>query len=165
MKLKLAPLPLVSIVALSSLNAWLLNLIIFEIAPTSLVPPALPSQSGKYAVKTVNSITQKPIGAYNKTLAQPVFFKSRAPYVPPPLPAPVVQSPPPPISNPGFSVAGVIINDRLKKAYLLKQSEPQGSWVAEGENIFGWTVQSVRSTGVTLKQSNQTIDLQLYLQQ
>jgi hypothetical protein len=164
MKLKISPLALIGLLALCGLNAWLLTVVLAEFAPAIPVSPQSSGLTGKPTAANPAPITQKPIGSYSKTLAQPVFFRSRSPYIPPP-PAPVVQNipAPAPVVNPGLSVAGVIINDKLRKAYLLKPSEPQGTWVAEGENILGWTVQSVKPTGITLAQSNRTIDLELYL--
>lgn len=165
MKLKITPLALISLLALGGLNAWLLTLVFAEFAPIVPASPQPPSQVGKQAATNPAPIAQKDIGSYGKTLAQPVFFRTRSPYVPPPPPAPVVQSTqaPVPIANPGLSVAGVIINDKLRKAYLLQQNQPVGTWVAEGENVLGWTLQSVTPTGITLAQSNRTIDLELYL--
>ena len=164
MKLKITPLALIGLVALGSLNAWLLTVVIGEFAPANPVSPPAANQTGKPAAAMPAPITQKPIGSYGKTLAQPVFFRTRSPYVPPP-PAPVAQTipAPAPIVNPGLSVAGVIINDKLRKAYVLKPSEAQGTWVAEGENIQGWTLQSVKPTGITLAQNNRTLDLELYV--
>jgi hypothetical protein len=164
MKLKITPLALISQLALGGLSAWLLTLVFAQFAPAVPASPQPPSQAGKQVAANPAPIAQKAIGSYGKTLAQPVFFRTRSPYVPPP-PAPVAQSvqAPVPILNPGLSVAGVIINDKLRKAYLLQQSQPVGTWVAEGENILGWTLQSVTPTGITLTQNNRTIDLDLYL--
>jgi hypothetical protein len=166
MKLKVTPLALIGLLALACLNAWLLTVVLTAFAPASTASLQAPVQAGKHAAANAMPVIQKAIGAYGKTLAQPVFFRTRTPYVPPP-PAPVaVAAPPPiPIVNPSVSVAGVIMNDKFRKAYLLKQSEPLGTWVAEGENVLGWTLQSVRPTGITLVQNNRTIDLELYPKQ
>jgi hypothetical protein len=165
MKLKITPLALILLATLCGLNAWLLAQVFAEFAPVIATAPQTRNEAAKYPTANPAPVVQKPISAYSRILAQPVFFRTRAPYLPPPPPAPVTQNiqAPAPVVNPGLSVAGVIINEKLRKAYLLKQNEPAGTWVAEGENVLGWTLQSVKPTGITLTQSNRTIDLELYL--
>ena len=64
--------------------------------------------------------------------------------------------------DPGFTVAGIIIGQGLRKAYIHGKSDPHGSWVSEGEALTGWKVQTIGPDGVKLQQQDRTIDLQLY---
>jgi len=59
-------------------------------------------------------------------------------------------------------VAGIMIDDRLKKAYVVKPNEPQGTWVNEGDVVQGWTVQAIHPNGVALKQNQRMIEFALY---
>jgi len=112
----------------------------------------------------------KPLNSYQQTTAHPIFFKTRQPFVPPPPPAPPpppppppqASPPPPPIVDPGLAVGGVMISGGAKKAYLFRKADRIGSWVAEGEEIMGWKVQSIDSGGATLEKDGRNIELPLY---
>jgi hypothetical protein len=166
MNLRIAPLAAVGLAALAGLNLWLITIILAgaaDEAPVSVTPPAWNANWSGSA-----KAGAKPISAYGKILAQPVFFKTREPYVaPPPRPAqapvPVVaKPPPPPIVDPGFTVAGIIIAPGVRKAYIHTKRDEQGSWVSEGESLTGWRVQAIGPGGVKLEQQDRTIDLELY---
>jgi hypothetical protein len=108
----------------------------------------------------------KPIDRYGEILAHPVFFMTRQPFVASPPPPPVVpqQSQAPPPVDPGLVLGGVMIGYDYKKAYLFRKNDAQGTWLNEGENFVGWTVQSVNANGVLLKQQDRVIELALYPQ-
>jgi hypothetical protein len=111
--------------------------------------------------------TKKPIGNYKLTLTHPVFFKARAPFVPPPSPPPhappkPVQPAAPVVADPGLVLGGVMANHDLRKAYLFTKANSAGSWVVEGESFMGWKIQSVDATSARLQQKDRTIELQLY---
>lgn len=168
MSLRVAPLAAAALAALAGINVWLLTVIFAGATGEEAQPVASPAweatlSSGREAA------APKPIGAYRQTLAQPVFYKSREPYVaPPPRPAPpptpaVVAKPPPSVMiDPGLTVAGIIISEGVRKAYVLGKSDPRGSWLSEGETLSGWKVQTIDAGGVKLEQRDHTIELQLY---
>jgi|GEM_PF-2732203 len=160
---KTPPLALLMVAALGCANAWLLIDILDNLFGNP-PPPAITLPPRHQVLFPAPLEIPKSMSAYTETLAHPVFFKTRAPFVPPPPPPPPVPAPPPPvvIADPGLSLGGVIIESRFKKAYLVRPNEAQGTWVSEGDYILGWTVQSVTSTSTLIKQSSRTIELDLY---
>jgi hypothetical protein len=164
---RLAPLAVAGLLVLGGVNLFLLGTVFDQTASDG--PPA-PSD-----VKWVPSIgkpadpivTAKPIEAYKVTLAHPVFFKMREPFIPPP-PSPPAPPPrttqPPAVVDPGLILGGVMTNPRLRKAYLLTKANSAGSWVNEGEIFLGWKLQSVDVGSAKLQQQDRTIELQLYPQ-
>jgi hypothetical protein len=96
-------------------------------------------------------------------LRRPLFFKTRAPFVPRPPPPPPKPTPAPVVqADPGLVLGGVVINRDLRKAYLLSKADPRGAWVSEGDNFMGWKIVSVERTGAKLQQSDRMLELQLY---
>jgi hypothetical protein len=105
--------------------------------------------------------------AYPETLARPIFFRDRRPYVPPPPPPPPVQPAPvfvapSPVTKPDLVVSGIALIGDAKQAYLGYPPNPDGIWVKEGEDVMGWQVSSITSAGVTISRAGQSIDLLLY---
>jgi hypothetical protein len=70
-------------------------------------------------------------------------------------------------SDPGLTLAGIMIFDGARKAYLVKKADSRaaGIWASEGEDLSGWKVHSVTATTVKLQQRDRTVELQLYPQQ
>ena len=168
MKMRIAPLAALGLAALAGVNLWLLTVIFNDAASEKTMPVAAPAWDAKLPGSERGDAVAKPISAYRQMLVQPVFFKSREPYVPPrpaapSAPAVVVKPPPPPVVvDPGLTVAGIVIGQGMRKAFILGKSGPHGSWVAEGESLTGWKVQAIDAGGVKLQQRDQTIELQLY---
>jgi hypothetical protein len=168
MNLRIAPLAAVALAALVSVNAWLLAIIVTDATGEEPAPVAAPVWEAKLSGPRRDDAAARPIGAYRETLAHPVFFKSRVPYLPPrpaaPPASPVVAKPPPVpvIVDPGLAVAGIVISGGVRKAYIHGKADPHGSWVAEGESLTGWKVQAIDADGVKLQQQDHTIELQLY---
>jgi hypothetical protein len=166
---RIAPLTLAGLAGLASLNAWLLA--------AALETPAL-ERDVKAAVATAGHTANpsaseldvpkpRPIAAYGQTLAKPVFFKTRAPYVPPPPPPPPAPPKPaavPPPADPGLALGGVVIMDNARKAYIFNKADARGLWLSEGETILGWKVESIDALTARLQQANRSIELQLYPQ-
>jgi hypothetical protein len=109
------------------------------------------------------TIGRKPLESYAQILAHPVFFKSRAPFVPapPPLP-PSPQTPSAVIIDPGLVVGGVMIKAGMSRAFLLSKGGMAGAWVSEGEVFQGWQIKSIDKTGVKLEQGGRPLELALY---
>jgi hypothetical protein len=166
---RIAPLAAVGLAALAGINLWLLTVILAGASGEESVAVASPTWDTNWSGARKTDVTTKPITAYGQILAQPVFFKTREPYVaPPPRPAPpahvpvVAKPPPPPVVDPGFTLAGVIIGQGVRKAYIHTKSDQQGSWVSEGESLTGWKVKAIDAGGVKLQQQDRTIELELY---
>jgi hypothetical protein len=107
----------------------------------------------------------KPLTVYGSILAQPIFFKSRQPFVPPPPvppPVPKAPAPAPVFIDPGLVLGGVIITPDVKKAYLFNKTDSRGTWASEGDSFMGWTVQSIDAESAKLLQASRTLHLQLY---
>lgn len=105
----------------------------------------------------------KPLAAYGTTLSRPVLFKSRQPYVAPLTPPPKVSEAVVSI-NVSFRLGGIVITDRIKKAFLYRAGEPKGIWVSEGEKAGGWDVETIDARRTILRQNGRTVELLLYPQ-
>lgn len=169
MKMRIAPHAAAGLAALVAVNLWLLCIIFGDATGEEARPMAAPAWDAKLPRPGRDDAAAKPISAYQQTLAQPVFFKTREPYVAPPprpaappMPAVVAKPPPPVIVDPGLTVAGIIIGAGVRKAYIHGKTDPHGSWVSEGESLTGWKVQAIDAGGVKLRQQDHTIELQLY---
>jgi hypothetical protein len=165
MTIRVAPLAAAGLSALVGINAWLLAVVAAGIAPDDQAAVAPVDWKPNLSVSADGMAVRKPIDAYKQTLAHPVFFKSREPYVappPPPPPPPNVVAPPPVAVDPGLVLGGVMINRGNKKAYLFSKADPRGTWVSEGEMFLGWTIQSVDHAGARLQQQGRAIELLLY---
>jgi hypothetical protein len=161
MRLRIAPLPAAALVGLGVLNGWLIMIVLGSDEVGVHEPPA--SVAPRFSDDASGLTTVKPARAYVETLAHPVFYKTRAPYVPPPPPPAAAPSVDPPVSaDPGIALGGVAIHGKLKKAYLFTKGGPTGSWIAEGETFMGWNVQAIHATGATIKRADRTIALELY---
>jgi hypothetical protein len=112
------------------------------------------------------SISESPVRRslenYASIMAHPLFFKSRAPYVPPPPAPPPVAAAPPVATDPGVIVAGVMLTNGLSKAYLSNKAGQDGAWTSQDEVFRGWRVKSIDEAGVVLEQGGRSVDLQLY---
>jgi hypothetical protein len=163
MRLRVAPLNALVLVILGAANAWLLTVLLRDAEIDAWQPPASMTPLPNLTESANGPSVTKP-AAHAQTLAHPVFFKSRLPYVPPP-PAPAraapKPAPPPAPVDPGIAMGGVAIDGVLRKAYLFSKSASQGAWVSEGENFMG-SVQSIDATSARLGQADRLLDLQLY---
>jgi hypothetical protein len=163
MRLRIAPLPAAALAAMGVLNGWLMMILVRGEQTGVQLPPASVVQSPDLSEDASGLSTAKPARAYAETLAHPVFYRTRAPYVPPPPPSPAVPQVGPPVSvDPGIALGGVAIRGQLKKAYLFSKGGPPGSWIAEGETFMGWNVEAIHATGATIKRADRTIALELY---
>jgi hypothetical protein len=107
----------------------------------------------------------KPIALYRQTLARPIFFKTREPFVPPPpapLPPVARPSPPPVAADPGLMLGGTVVMRGVRRAYVFRKTDPSGTWVAPGEDFMGWKIQTIDATSIVLSNGERRIDLKLY---
>jgi hypothetical protein len=155
--------PAAALAGLGVLNGWLIMIALGsgELGVHELPASVAPSRGSSEDASGLSTV--KPAHAYAETLAHPVFFKTRAPYVPPPPPPPAAPQVGAPVSaDPGIALGGVAIHGNLKKAYLFSKSGPPGSWIDEGETFMGWNVQAIHATGATITRADRTIMLELY---
>lgn len=162
---RIAPLAATSLLALGSLNAWLLAGVSEDYTEKQAAV-----EKTEWAPNLPQSTTElpkpKPINAYSQTLARPIFLKTREPFVPPPpTPPPLPKTtaaPPPVVVDPGLVLGGIMIASDAKKAYLFSKADSQGTWMSEGETIMGWKLHSIDPTSTRLQQADRTIELWLY---
>ncbi len=167
----IAPLTAMGLLILGGGSVLLLALTATEILQDDDVPKAKIEWTPKLSTSAERLGSATPLSAYHETIAHPVFFKTRRPFVAPPPPPPpsppVVARPtpaPPPIVDPGLAVGGVMITGGSKKAYLFRKTDRTGSWLAEGEEIMGWKVRSIDGGGARLQRDGRDIKLLLYAQ-
>jgi hypothetical protein len=168
MTARMAPLAMVGFLALGAIDTWLAAVAVEAFTASD------PSPNGKFEwVPKLSTATEgmpppKPLDAYKQTLAYPIFFKTREPFVapppPPPPPPPQVVVPRPVVTDPGIALGGVTITRGIRKAYLISKADPRGTWVNEGEDFMGWKVASIGETSTKLQQQDRTIELELYAQ-
>jgi hypothetical protein len=152
MTLRVSPLALAGLLGLASVNAGLLAVVLDDTRPEATVkePVAATDQAPIPPSSGPRLLKPKPITAYGETLARPVFFKSRAPYVPPP-PAPLppppepVSTPPPAPVDPGLVLGGIVIMEEGRKAFIFNKADSRGAWFSEGDSIRGWKVETIDS--------------------
>jgi hypothetical protein len=167
MKLRIAPWRAIVLAGLISLNFGLA-----AIAASALLSgdaPAAVRVAWTPPVATAGTAPPdaKPIARYQQTLAHPIFFKTREPFVPPPPapppPPPAVRpSPPAVVADPGLVLGGILVMQGVRKAYLFRKTDPSGSWVAHGGDFMGWKIQAIDAAGIVLGNGDRTIDLKLY---
>jgi hypothetical protein len=160
---RIAPLQLVGLTFLLSLNAILLTAVVGA-APDAEGTADRHDFAVTLELPTAPAFSPSAISAYDQILAQPVFFKTRQPFVAPPPVAPP-QSRPAPIVfvDPGFAVGGIVIKGSARRAYIFRNVDPNGSWVGEGETILGWKVTSIRAGSAELQKDDHMITLRLYV--
>jgi hypothetical protein len=165
MKWPMTPLGAVGLVSVIAINAWLATAIVAELGSDPMTGPGKADWNVSLSAAPATPHPRKPLDAYPEILAHPVFFKSRAPFVPPPPapPAPVMVAPPPPsFADPGLVLGGVMINQDVKKAYVFSKASASGAWTREGDEFMGWQVRTISGTAAKLEQRGRSIDLQLY---
>ncbi len=169
MRPRIAPLAAAALLGLGGIDAVLLGVIVEGFIRDDRAPSAKVEWRPRLSGAGDGAPDIKPINAYQQTIARPIFFKTREPFVPPPpVPAPPPPAPPkvvvapPLVVDPGFVLGGVIIAREVRKAYLLTRTDPRGAWVTEGDDIGGWKVESIDGGGAKLQKDNRTIEVLLY---
>jgi hypothetical protein len=163
MRIQIAPLSGAGLLLLIGLNVWLLTEVVANFYPGDQGAGAKAEWTPAWPKSIDAPPTRRLIDNYKLTLAHPVFFKKREPFVPPPPPPPPPQvTSPPVVVDPGLALGGIIINSAVKKVYLFTKADPRGEWRQEGEMFLGWTVQSVDASTARLRQHDRTLELRLY---
>ncbi|WP_036043373.1 hypothetical protein [Bradyrhizobium yuanmingense] len=156
------PLAAICLAAFGLLDAGLLGAIVkssFQPTETSEMTTGTLGGAGE---KKVPEVPGKQIAALGRTLATPAFFKSRAPYVPPAPAAAPVAAVAPVAPPPTVTVAGIVIDKRIKKALVVSPADNNGTWLSEGDQVMGWKVEAITTAGVTLRQNSSKLDVRMY---
>ena len=169
-RIRISPLAAAGLLMLIALNAastfWMVRLLGRDTPIGIAVAAWTPDANVSLANAAGAAI---PPNAYPESLARPIFFRDRRPYVPPPPPpllvnvqaAPVIAAPPP-VIKPDLIVSGIALIGDAKQAYLGSPSNPNGMWVKEGEDVMGWQVSGITNAKVTISRAGQSFDLWLY---
>lgn len=156
------PLATICLLAFGLLDACLMGGIVNSSLQSVQASETVTGALGRAGEKKVPEVPGKQIAALGRTLATPAFFKSRAPYVPP-APAAVPIAPVAPVASPPtVTVAGIVIDKRVKKALVLSPADNNGTWLSEGDQVMGWKVEAITAAGVTLRQNSSKLDLRMY---
>lgn len=156
------PLAAICLLVFGLLDAGLLAAIVRSSLQSAATSEMTTGAIGGTGEKKVPEVTGKRIADLGRTLATPAFFKSRAPYVPPApmiVAAAVVAPAAPP---PTVTVAGIVIDKRVRKALLLSPADNNGAWLSEGDQVMGWKVEAITAAGVTLRQNSSKLDIRMY---
>jgi hypothetical protein len=146
------------------LNLWLLAVTASNLRSDGGITPDKVEWTPDLMSSFERAEQKKTLESYKEILAEPIFYKTRKPFVPaPPTPAPNA-APPAIVVDPGFIVAGVIITGEIKRAYIYTKANNSGTWTKEGEDVLGWKVRSVDRGSVRLEQAGRTIEVSLYPQ-
>jgi hypothetical protein len=95
-------------------------------------------------------------------LARPIFQMSRRPWIPPPpppppavlaAPAPMTPLPPPPTQ---WSLTGTVLQQGNPYAVLRSHAVPKALVLHEGALLEGWTLRSIRHSGLIFERDDQT---------
>ena len=162
MTARFPPLRAIGLTLLLALNVWLL-----AAAATALV------SDGRPAADKVNwnfdrtelaatAGARKPLEAYGQTLARPIFFPSREPFVPAPPPPPPTPQFATAQVDPGLMLGGVMIKQGVKKAYVYSRAGPDGAWIGERDRFMGWELKSIGRGSAKLELQGRSIELHLY---
>jgi hypothetical protein len=111
------------------------------------------------------SIAHPPLSTYETTIARPVFFEGRR-YPAPQKPAAVVQTnveaaPVQAVSLAGAKLRGVALADGTARALIEMPGLP-AIWMAQGEAVEGWRLDSVDSETAKLNNGRSVAILSLY---
>jgi hypothetical protein len=166
MKLRIAPWRAIVLAGLLSLNFGLAAIVASILLSSDGPAPARVDWTPPVTTADTAPPYTKPIALYLQTLARPIFFKTRAPFVPPPpapppLP-PMIRPPPPTVADPGLMLGGIMVTKGARKAYVFRRNDPSGTWVAHGEDFMGWKIEAIDAAGIVLGNGDRKIDLKLY---
>jgi hypothetical protein len=64
--------------------------------------------------------------------------------------------------DPGLILGGIMVMQGVRKTYVLRKTDPSGTWVADGQDFMGWKIQMIDAAGVVLGNGERRIDLKLY---
>lgn len=153
--------------ALWSVAALLLAATIWPLAAPVAVDGQGPLVAGRgakpFAAPSVGDLALPPQETFSATLSRPLFTATRRP----PSPLAALQGGPPPepstpVTTPGpkgmrlvlgvYYLRGVVVTPERKLLLLQHHATGRSLRLAEGETVDGWTVASIASNEVVLRQ-------------
>src|ERR1700688_1008517 len=125
---RISPLAAAGLLALIGVYISLLIGIAGDVAPETYASTGPAEWTPSLSAVTESIVNPRPIPAYELTLAHPIFFKSREPFVAPvkaaPPPAAAAAPPAPVFVDPGLVLGGVLMNGGGHKGYLSRETDP-----------------------------------------
>lgn len=100
-----------------------------------------------------------PLAAYQPVIAHPLFNEARRSDPPPPPPAPPKPPPLPPISS--YRLAGLILTSDIQLAFVERLQGNTTIRLRAGDNMDGWSVQSIDQAGIVLTGQGSTLTLKV----
>jgi hypothetical protein len=163
MRLRTSPLVIACLAVLGACNVYLIFAIVQAMTSVDRTSTDDASWTPRLA-RPDNAETQTRLAIPDQIiLRHPVFSRSRAPFVPPPPPAPKARVVGAPVfTDPGFVLGGVMLNGEAKRAFLLRKGNQIAAWAAEGDDVEGWKLQSITAETATLQKESHVIELRLY---
>jgi len=123
--------------------------------------PSAPAQSR--TARTIDLSTpigQSRVESFAETVNRPLFNRDRRPVV-----RRTAAAEPAPDST-DLRLVGVLRrNGEPSRALIRFANEPAGKWIAEGEEVNGWTLRNVSERSVVVETAGRTHELQLNLPQ
>lgn len=117
-------------------------------ANAASVPPAVRQAAPSIAAP---SFTMPPLRSYAEVTARPMFTETRRP------PPEVSRGPPAQPSS--FTLIGVVRSESGGHALIEHGQPPRLDRVVEGQELDGWTVESIRSGKVVIRYGNTREDI------
>jgi hypothetical protein len=120
------------------------------IAKAAVAPPrdAMP------AARDTPGFSMPPIRAYTEVLERPLFSETRRPSVDSPV-APVDQR------SSAFTLVGTIISEHEKHALIEHGQPPHLERISEGQDIEGWSVESIRPDRIILTHAEERLEVKV----
>ncbi len=163
MRLRTSPLVIACLALLAVFNVYLMSVVVQQTASDDPKATADANWVPRLARTDSTGTQARQAASDQDILTHPVFSKSRAPFVPPPPPAPMVPVVAAPVfTDPGLVLGGVVLNGETKRAFLLQKANHIAAWAAEGDDVKGWKLQSITAETATLQKESHVIELRLY---
>ncbi|HEX2257783.1 MAG TPA: hypothetical protein VHG92_14010 [Afifellaceae bacterium] len=175
---------LVAIAVLAACSAGLAQAVHF-LWTTPLAVAALPAATvgGEPALRLPQrlepgGLSTPPSLVLSEILGRPLFSPTRRPPIPEPqpvaepLPAPrvvtfVAEEPEPPVSQASdlreLRLIGVLRADEQRRALVTTPEEPEGIWLAEGQELLGWRIVAIAPNEIEVASGEErhTLSLQV----
>lgn len=121
------------------------------IEPAAIAALVRPRPDQAVAPAAAPSFTMPPMRDYAEVVARPLFSETRRP--PPEAP----RGPPVPASS--FTVVGIIVSESGRHALIEHGQPPRLERVIEGQELGGWTVESILPGRVVIRHADTREDI------
>lgn len=153
--------------AVAGLGFANLRLMDFKVDTSPVVPAAASTAGAGQASKELAlAPPARTIGEFPQTATRPVFFADRkVPEKPKPkqVVAEVREAAPPPAPPPEpLQLFGIMGAGSGKRALVRTATDPQGTWLAVGEEYRGWQLREITTDNAIVEARGQRSELRLY---